>query len=126
VYQHVHFIPIDDFGTDLLRIITLPDWNDQLLRLFFKNSFRTFGCGEFPYDAEVKGICYLSFLDSNVARLYLFREGIRYFPERKWSVLCFEQQVHFLREYLGKDASLKIIKLDSVMKLLKIERRILI
>ena len=32
VYQHVHFIPIDDFRTDLLRIITLPDWNDQLSR----------------------------------------------------------------------------------------------
>ena len=120
VYQHVHFLPIDEFGTDLLRIITLPDWNNRLLRLFFKNSVRTFGCGEFTYDAEVKGICYLSFLDSDVARLYLFREGIKFFPERKWSVICFEQQVHFLREFLGKNASLKILKIENVMGLLKL------
>ena len=120
VYQHVHFIPIDDFGTELLRIITLPNWNNRLLGLFFKNSVRTFGCGEFTYDAEVKGICYLSFLDSDVARLYLFREGIKFFPERKWSVICFEQQVHFLREFLGKNASLKILKIENVMGLLKL------
>ena len=126
VYQHIHFIPIDSFGVKLLQILTLPDWNECLLRLFFRHSERTFGYGEFPYDADVNGTCFLSFLDSDFARLYLFRDNIRNYPDRKWSVLCFRHQVRFLREYLGPEANLRIVRIEQVMELLKMERRELI
>lgn len=126
VYNHIHFIPIDDFGVKLLRIVTLKDWNERLLRLFFRHTERTYGYGDFPYDADVNGTCVLSFLDSDFARLYLFRDNIGNYPDRKWAVLCFQHQAKFLKEYLGQNARLNIVDIEQVMTLLKIEWRELI
>ena len=53
VYKHVHFIPINEFGVQLLQILTIPHWNERLLRLFFKNEYRSFGMGDMPYDAQL-------------------------------------------------------------------------
>lgn len=32
IYRHVHFVPMNDFGIKLLRLLSLPDWDE-------KNSF---------------------------------------------------------------------------------------
>ena len=126
VYKHVHFIPINEFGVQLLKILTVPHWNERLLRMFFRNEDRSFGMGDMPYDAEMNGIYILSFLDSDFARLYLFRNNIGKFPDRKWLVLCFQHQAMFLREYLGAGVRLKVIPMEKVMENLNIKRRELI
>ena len=126
VYRHVHFIPINEFGVQLLKIITAPHWNERLLRMFFRNEDRSFGMGDMPYDAEMNGTYILSFLDSDFARLYLFRNNIGKFPDRKWLVLCFQHQAMFLREYLGAGVRLKVIPMEKVMENLNIKRRELI
>lgn len=123
VYRHVHFVPINEFGVQLLKILTAPDWNERLLRMFFKNENRSFGMGDMPYDAEINGTYVLSFLDSDFARLYLFRNNIGNFPDRKWLVLCFQHQAKFLREYLGPGVRLKVIPMAEVMEKLNIKRR---
>ena len=123
VYKHVHFIPINEFGVQLLRILTIPHWNERMLRMFFKNEYRSFGMGDMPYDAVMNGTYVLSFLDSDFARLYLFRNNIGNFPDRKWLVLCFHHQAKFLREYLGSGVRLKVIPMAEVMEKLKIKRR---
>ena len=123
VYKHVHFIPINEFGVQLLKILTVPHWNERLLRMFFRNEDRSFGMGDMPYDAEMNGTYILSFLDSDFARLYLFRNNIGKFPDRKWLVLCFQHQAMFLREYLGAGVRLKVIPMEKVMEKLKIKRR---
>ena len=126
VYKHVHFIPINEFGVQLLKILTAPHWNERLLRMFFRNEDRSFGMGDMPYDAEMNGTYILSFLDSDFARLYLFRNNIGKFPDRKWLVLCFQHQAMFLREYLGAGVRLKVIPMEKVMENLNIKRRELI
>ena len=126
VYKHVHFIPINEFGIQLLKILTVPHWNERLLRMFFRNEDRSFGMGDMPYDAEMNGTYILSFLDSDFARLYLFRNNIGKFPDRKWLVLCFQHQAMFLREYLGAGVRLKVIPMEKVMENLNIKRRELI
>ena len=126
VYKHVHFIPINEFGVQLLKILTVPHWNERLLRMFFRNEDRSFGMGDMPYDAEMNGTYILSFLDSDFARLYLFRNNIGKFPDRKWLVLCFQHQAMFLREYLGAGVRLKVIPMEKVMENLNIKRRELI
>ena len=123
VYKHVHFIPINEFGVQLLQILTIPHWNERMLRMFFKNEYRSFGMGDMPYDAVMNGTYVLSFLDSDFARLYLFRNNIGNFPDRKWLVLCFHHQAKFLREYLGSGVRLKVIPMAEVMEKLKIKRR---
>ena len=84
---------------------------------------RSFGMGDMPYDAVMNGTYVLSFLDSDFARLYLFRNNIGNFPDRKWLVLCFHHQAKFLREYLGSGVRLKVIPMAEVMEKLKIKRR---
>ena len=126
VYRHVHFIPINEFGVQLLKIITAPHWNERLLRMFFRTEDRSFGMGDMPYDAVVNGTYVLSFLDSDFARLYLFRNNTGVFPDRKWLVLCFQHQAMFLREYLGAGVRLKVIPMEKVMENLNIKRRELI
>ena len=90
IYSHVHFLPLDGFGARLLKILTLPDWQEKLLDLLFEPSTRTYGRGTMEYDAQVDGVKVLSHLDRDLARLLRFREGL-WSHSGKFEVVCFPQ-----------------------------------
>lgn len=113
VYRHVHFIPLNEFGIRLLSLMLVPDWNAQLLDLLFEPDARSYNKGVFEYDAFVDGVYVLSHLDCDIARLIRFRDSV-YNRPGKFEVLCYPNQVLFLREYLGPNVSLKTIDIDLV------------
>ncbi len=121
VYAHIHFVPMNDFGIRLLRILTHSD-TEKLLSVLFPKESRSMGQGVFEYDAYIDGVYILSHLDGDIARLIRFREAIE---GRRLSceVLCVEEQRQFVQSYLGKFATIKTIGLGDIEEALGLERR---
>ena len=111
----MHFLPLDGFGARLLKILTLPDWQEKLLDLLFEPATRTYGRGAMEYDAQVDGVKVLSHLDGDLARLLRFREGL-WTHSGKFEVVCFPQQAEFVRDYLGTRMRIREIPLETVEK----------
>lgn len=53
IYKNVYFIPMNDFGVRLLRLPSVPDWNEKLLSILFDSSSRSYNRGSFEYDAYI-------------------------------------------------------------------------
>ena len=119
IYSHVHFLPLDGFGARLLKILTLPDWQEKLLDLLFEPATRTYGRGTLEYDAQVDAVKVLSHLDGDLARLLRFREGL-WTHSGKFEVVCFPQQVEFVRDFLGERAGVREISIEAVEKELEV------
>lgn len=125
VYTQIHFIPMDDFGTKLLQILVSPDWKDVLLDLLFEPDQIRQEIGTFPYDAKVGGHYVLSFLDSDIVKLYRFYDHVIKNTD-PWLVVCFDSQTDFLRAYMGEGVHLRIINMDEIMDVLDCKRRSLL
>lgn len=115
-YDRLHFITMDQFGMRLVKILTLPDWHDRLSALLFDEDDRADGQNSFDYDALEDGTYVLSFLDSDIIRLNRFREAV---GERKAEIVCFPEQVSFLRSFLGSRTRLRTVEMDSVEEALR-------
>lgn len=113
IYRHIHFVPMNECGVRLLRLLTVPDWNEKLMDLLFEPGSRSFHKGFMEYDAFLGGVYIYSHLDGDIARLVRFREALGSQTER-FEVLCYPNQVTFLREYLGPRVILKTIDMNSV------------
>lgn len=108
IYRHVHFIPLHSTGIRLLRMLTLPDWKDTLLNLLFAPETRSYGKAILEYDACVDGTYVFSFLDGDLARLIRFCEAAE-IRSGRLAVLCFPDQVPFLRPYLAPHIMIRTI-----------------
>ncbi len=113
IYPHIHFIPMDRQGIRLLKILTLPDWNEQLLSAVFPPELRAAGPGIMEYDAQRGGTFILSHLDGDLARLTRLRQALEH-SEAPFEVLCFPWQTAFLREYLGGRVGLREVAMDDL------------
>ena len=121
VYQHVHFVPMNEFGIRLLRILVFSAPN-ALLSAAFPPELLSMGQGSFEYDAYIDGVYILSHLDGDIARLIRFKEAIKG-QKGRFEVLCFEEQKCFLHTYLGELAFLKTITIDAAEAVLGLARK---
>lgn len=113
IYDHLHFIPMDLFGQRLLRILMLPDCKTTLLNLLFEEDCLAGDSAIFAYDAYEDSTYILSFLDSDIFKLNAFFSTIKA-QRYKASVICFPEQVAFLRNFLGTGISVSTVTLDMV------------
>ena len=113
IYPHVHFIPLNRQGIRLLKILTLPDWNEQILSAVFPPEWRAAGPGIIEHDAQRGGTFILSHLDGDLARLLRLRQALEH-GETACEVLCFPWQTVFIRDYLGGRVGLREVTLDAL------------
>lgn len=113
IYRHIYFLPLNESGIRRLKLLTLPNWREQLLNLLFEPETRSYDQGFMEYDACVDGARVYSHLDGDLARLIRFREAME-LPSAPVEVLCFPDQVPLLQSYLGTGASLKIMEIELV------------
>lgn len=118
IYRHIYFVPLNEFGGRLLRVLITPNRNEKLLGKLFPPNLRSYDRGAFEYDAYMNRTYILSHLDGDIGRLIRFREGIEN-QHLQCEVLCYPEQVKFLKAYLGELVSLKTISLDAVESALK-------
>ena len=119
-YRETFFVPMDSFGTRLLRVLTVRNWSERIRRALFRHEDRSYGMGSFTYDAYVDGVYTLSFLDSNLWSLFRFREAALE-SSGKFLVVCYPEQVPFLKSYLGNRISLATVSMDEIERVLGIQ-----
>lgn len=101
IYAHLHFIPMNDFGVKLLQIITMEDWERKLRRACYGNERANTLPRGLEHDAYINDEYHFSHLDGDLCRLILFRRSLRRWPEEKYVLACYPEQVSYLKEYLG-------------------------
>jgi len=123
LYERVHFVPLNSDGIQLLKILTLPDWNEKVLDALFESEQRSWNRGFMEYDACNNGVYVFSHLDSDLARLIRFREGLRLETEteNQFEVLGYPWQAEFLKEYLDgiPRLRLKMIWMEALLDALR-------
>ncbi len=117
IYPHVHFIPMNQQGIRLLKLLTLPDWEGQVLSALFPSELRLSGPGIMEYDAKRGGTFLYSHLDGDIARLVRLRQALEH-TETSFEVMCFPWQTSFLHEYLGRRVELREVTLDALEEVL--------
>jgi len=129
IYPYVHFVPLNRDGADLVRILTLPDWNERLLRVLFKPEQINRGYSSVEFDARYDGRYAFSHLDSDIARIIRFRDVLKIHnsergaegrEQMQFDVVCFTWQAEFLRKYLGGLVRLRPVDMGRVLKVLRI------
>ena len=113
IYHHIHFVPLNDYGIRLLKIICIEDVSKKLLDTLFEADSLSCGLGSFEYDAFFDNKYILSHLDGDIARLIRFKEAVsanRYDSE----VICFEFQADYVNEFLSGLANVKVIQMSLV------------
>ena len=113
IYKKLHFIPLDLNGIRLLKIITLPDWNEKLLDSLFDTTQKLKSYSSIECDAISDGTLIFSHLDCDLARLIRFHDAL-FDTTETMEVLCFPWQVDFLSEYLGAHTKLIPIEMEEL------------
>ena len=119
-FRDIFFVPMNDFGVRLLRVLTTWNWKERILNGLFDEKTRSFDRGSFTYDAHVNDEFQISFLDGNIRRLFHFREAILN-RDLKCRVVCYHEQVEFIQKYLGDLVTLRTGKIDTVESWLEID-----
>ena len=121
-YRQVHFIPQTEMGIRQLRMLLLPEWREKMLGVMFDDETRSYERGMFEYDAYVDGVYILTHFDGDLARLIRFREAM---SDKtllaKSQILCFEEQVPFLRECLPKQTVIRVLDMELLEEALGIQ-----
>ena len=120
IYAHLHFIPMDSFGAKLSKLLMLPDWKQTMLELLFDDEEISGTGATFCYDAIRDETYMFSFLDSDIFRLNAFWDTVRY-HKFKASVICFPEQVPFLRSLLRDKVSLQTVTMEMVESAINFE-----
>lgn len=113
IYPHVHFIPMNEQGIRMLRLLVLPDWNERMLTAIFPPEWRPVGPGVIEHDARRDDTFILSHLDGDLARLIRLRQALE-LRSLSFEVLCFPWQSAALRDYLGNRVGLREVTMDAL------------
>lgn len=124
-YKDIFFVPMDDFGIRLLRVLTIRNWQERILNALFDPKIRSYNRGSFTYDAHENGEFQFSYLDGNIWRLFRFREAILN-REGKFKIICCPEQLPFLRKYMGSLARFSTVTMENAERVLEIKRKSLL
>ena len=113
IYQHIHYIPMNELGMRMLRILMLPDWNEQMLSAAFPPEWRLLAPSSLECDAQREESLILSHLDGDIARLVRLRQALEN-TQIPFEILCFPWQSAFLHDYLGSRVQLREIDLEAL------------
>lgn len=123
IYKHIHFIPLSKDGIRQFRLFTIPKWQDRILELLFEDAQRSYSSGQFEYDAVVDGTYVFVHFDGDLARLIRYRDASQFF-KGPHEVLCFPQQVEYIKSYLGKTVTIKTIDIGVIEEALGIRKEL--
>ena len=114
IFEFVHYIPTNDFGIRLLKILITPDWKEKLLDLVFDYEERGKDTNRIECDAIENGVYVLSFLDGDIVRLNRARTTLKNDPTIKLEIICFYEQGKFVQQLFGKQVKLRLVDLKEI------------
>lgn len=113
IYPHIHFVPLNDQGKRLLRLLLRPNWDEQILSALFPDQWRSRTPGVVEHDARKGDMYILSHLDGDIARIIRLKQALE-LNRLPAEVVCFPWQTPFLRSYLGALAQFREITMDNL------------
>ena len=114
IYNHIYFVPLNEYGIRQLKFMLLPDWNEKLSDLLFGDAYVRPEERTFEYDAFIDGKYIFSFLDGDVARLIRFREYVESDKSRKYELVCYVHQLKDVKRYMKDYCLYKMISIEKV------------
>ncbi len=119
IFLYAYYAPLGEYGARFLRLFTVPNWKEKILRSLFKNETRSFNCGSFEYDACIeteKGKRYvMSFLDGDLVRLKRHKEAIMAYTDVTSQIICFPWMIPFVKKYMeGLNTEILYINLEEM------------
>lgn len=113
IYHHVHYLPMNQDGVQLLRLLVLEDWKERLMQALFPPELRPAGIPNMEYDAK-NGSTYLYVsIDNDIARITRLRDGLAT-TDAPYEIICLPWQVDFVKSYLGDRVRLRTIPADTI------------
>ena len=133
-YNQILFVPMDDFGVRLLRILTLDNWRKKLLDALFEPEQYTTSWGTLQFDIIVDGIDTFCFLNGDIRNLFNFRDTILMRKEGTLrsgavfghKVICYPEQLDMVQKFFGDLAEVATVTMDDIENMLEIDRPSLI
>ena len=119
IYTAVHFVPLDDDGKDLLRLLTIPALQVRLRSVLFPQRLQVNGFVECDCDAVDGGKYILSHLDGDLARLVRFRLAAIEDKVHRYEIVCYPWQLAYVKPFLGERIELKLIdpaRIESALR----------
>lgn len=115
IYRHVHFLPLNRDGIQLLRLLVLENWKERMLRALFPQDLRPAGIPFMEYDAQDNERYILSHIDSDIARIVRLRDAL-HTTDAVFEILCLPWQTGFLKAYLGNRVKVKQIPVSAIQE----------
>ena len=117
VYDHVHYVPLDEKGIRMLRILFLPSFKEKIQKVVYKKPLVALKYSNF--DGISDGIYYVNHLDGDIAKLYLLNNLLDV-EKLKVTMICFDFQYDYLKSYLKNKVNYQVITIDFLEELLEI------
>ena len=134
VYHQIVFVPTNDFGVRLLRIVTSDNWQRKVLDSLFEPEQYTTSWGGFQFNVLVDGIETYCFLNGDLRNLFNFRDTILMRKEGLLrselvighKVICYPEQLDMVQKFFGDLAEVATVMMDDIENMLEIDRPSLI
>ena len=119
VYNHVHYIPLNETGIRMLRIMFLPNFQERIQKVIYTKSLDK--CWT-AFDGRYNDKYYVNHFDGDIGRLY-YLKGFLKDQKYKCTMICFDFQRDYLKSYLGNLVEYKVITIDQLEELLEIKSK---
>ena len=118
VYNHVHYIPLNETGIRMLRIMFLPNYQERIQNVIYTkplldNKWTIF-------DGRNNDWYYINHFDGDIGKLYYLKGFLEVQPT-KCTMVCFDFQYDYLKSYLGNLVNYKVFTIEQLEELLKIK-----
>ena len=122
LYNKITFVPLDQFGVRLLRLLLCDNYVERATRLVFPQYQKNQRMDVFEYDGYVDGEYILLFFDSELNRLTRFYNEMLRRTSDTARIICYREQLDFLRQlFSGTNIRVKF----STVEIDEIEAKIL-
>lgn len=122
IFYNVHYVPLNQFGSKLIQLLTLQNCHNYILSLIYNDESLKSGSMSLNYDVYNNGVYTLSLLDYDMRRLILVKSKIKtLIKEGKpfiYQILCFPEQVDELYQYFGDDVEYLTVNIDELLNFL--------
>lgn len=118
IYEAIHFVPMQEEGKRMLRLLCMPELQAKLSAVLFPTRMRITGYADCDCDAMDNGKYILSHLDGDLARLLRFCRAAREDPAHRYEVLAFPFQAEYVKA-ADSVVSLRCIEMETVHRAVK-------
>ncbi len=112
IYEKIHYIPLDENGVRILRIMMLPNYLGRIRKMMFDKG-KVFD-GYTYKDGMTGDVQVALYIDGNITKLLTLKSIVedKKNKDDKYEVICYDFQYPFVKELLGARVSYKLLSID--------------